>query len=152
MKVLIFCSTGLRKYLSGIQMCRQAMRTPALARKFSTLDPLSRESYQILSQIWRLTTMDILYFQTISNSGKWMEKTWLGYGPPSWLEKSFWKTLGKSLNLELKFRELLHATSHIHDISHFLIYLSELFKSNIFQKFLINCICIFKIFWIFLPA
>lgn len=73
MKVLIFCSTGLRNYLSGIQMC-QTMRTPALARKFSTSDPLSRESYQLLSQIRRFNTMDILYFQTISNNnGKWMD-------------------------------------------------------------------------------
>ena len=35
MKVLIFCSTGLRNYLGGIQMC-QVMRTPVRARKFWT--------------------------------------------------------------------------------------------------------------------
>ena len=106
MKVQIFYSTGLGNS-NGIQIC-QTMRTRARARKFLTLDPSSRESYQLLSQIWRLYTMVILYIQTIINR--------VGIGWTLNAEVGFWKIelkiIVKSLNLELIFREFLHATSY----------------------------------------
>ena len=66
-KVQIFYSTGLGNS-NGIQIC-QTMRTRAHAREFLTLDPSSRESYQLLSQIWRVYTMVSLYMyiQTFLN-------------------------------------------------------------------------------------